>query len=138
MLDIAVRVLPSLEEPMLSFTDYLTRYPAEMGLGTEPAETVFDRYHVPDFVLRNDGLLMDRDRLIAHARPARRNATAVSVDVHQVLTAGDQAAARYTLTAQLRQGKTFSAEIYAFGTLAPDGRLALLDQVTRTLPGDGQ
>ncbi|MBG0562700.1 nuclear transport factor 2 family protein [Actinoplanes aureus] len=117
---------------MFSFTDYLLRYPDEMGLGTEPAEAVFDRYHVPDFVLHNDGLPMDRDRLIAHARPARRNATAVSVDIHEVLTAGQQVAARYTLTARLRQGRTVTTEIYTFGSLAPDGRLARLDQITRT------
>lgn len=121
---------------MLSFTDYLVRYPGEMAFGPEPPDVVLDRYHAPGFVLCTDGLPLDRDRLIAHARPARRNARAVAIDLHQVLTAGDQVAARYTLTARLRQGRTVRTEIYTFGALAPDGRLARLDQLTHTVTPD--
>jgi hypothetical protein len=120
---------------VLSFTDYLSRYPGEIGLGPEAPDVVFDRYHAPGFVICNDGLPMDRDRVLAHARPARRNVAAVSVDIHQALTSGDQVAAHYTLTARMRKGRTVTTEIYTFGTLAADGRLARLDQITRRPPG---
>jgi len=40
---------------------YLTRYPEEIAFGDQPA-VVFDRYHVPDFVLHNDGIALNRDR----------------------------------------------------------------------------
>lgn len=39
--------------------------------------------------------------------------------------------ARYTLSAEMRKGRTVITDIYMFGTLAPDGRIRKIDQVTR-------
>lgn len=117
--------------PGRDLSAYLTRYPREIVLGGEAPAAVFDRYHTADFVLCNDGLPLDRDKLLAHMRPARKNAESVQIDVHQALTSGDQVAARYTLTAVMRQGHTVTTDIYLFGHLAPDGRLQRLDQLTR-------
>ena len=114
-------------------TDYLVRYPQEVAFGDEEPGLVLDRYHGAGFVLFNDGLRLDRDRLLAHVRPARRNAVALTVDVHQALVYENRVAARYTLTATMRRGPVIATEIVAFGRLAPDGRLARLDQVTRVL-----
>lgn len=123
--------------PKTDLARYLSVYPEEMAFGDEDPGTVLDRYHTPDFVHCNDGILLDRDRLIAHARPARKNATSVRVEVHEALVSGDRVAARYTLTATLRRGQVVVTEIYMFGQLAANGRLRRIDSVTRT-PRDAQ
>lgn len=122
--------------PAGDFVAYLTNYPQEIVFGAEAASAVFDRYHTSDVVLRNDGLALDRDRLLAHVRPAQKNATSIDVEVHDAVVDGDRIAARYTLTAVMRAGRTVATEVYMFGTLAPDGRLCRIDQITRELPPD--
>jgi hypothetical protein len=121
--------------PGADLTAYLTRYPRDLTFGDEDAAAVFDRYHTDDFVLSNDGLPLDRERLLAHVRPARRNAVQVHVEVHDALVSADRVAARYTLTAVLRQGHTVVTDIHMFGELAPDGRLRRADQLTRDISG---
>lgn len=122
--------------PRTDLAGYLVRYPHEAGLGDEDPATVLDRYHTPDYELINDGVLLDRQRLLDHIRPARRRATGLRVDVEQALVDGDQVAARYRLTAQLRKGGTLTTEIYMFGELAADGRLRRATQATRTIPSE--
>ncbi|GIJ35253.1 nuclear transport factor 2 family protein [Micromonospora sediminimaris] len=117
-------------------TAYLMHYPQEVTCGEEDAATVFDRYHTPDFVMCNDGVHLDRERLLAHVRPARKRATSVRVDVHETVSSAERVAARYTLTADMATGKTIATEIYMFGQLSADGRLRRIDQVTRDVsPG---
>ena len=113
--------------------DYLTDYPRQVAFGEEPSEVVFDRYHTAGFVLTNDGLPLDRGRLLAHVRPARRRATGVRVEVHHALVDHDRIAAHYTLTATMRSGVDISTEIFAFGRLSEDGRLSMMEQATRPL-----
>ncbi|WFE47794.1 nuclear transport factor 2 family protein [Verrucosispora sp. WMMD1129] len=116
-------------------TAYLMHYPQEVTFG-EDAATVFDRYHTPDFVMCNDGIHLDRERLLAHVRPARKRATSVRVEVHETVNSAERVAARYTLTADMATGKTIATEIYMFGQLSADGRLRRIDQVTRDVsPG---
>jgi SnoaL-like protein len=122
--------------PGRDLAGYLVRYPEEVAFGDEDPAVVFDRYHTPDFLLRNDGLPLDRAKLLAHMRPARRNTTTVDTVVHEVVVAGDRVAARYTLRAVLRRGRTVTTEIYLFGRVGPDGRLTRVDQVTRAVPAD--
>jgi hypothetical protein len=113
---------------------YLTGYPVEVAFGDDEASVVFDRYHTPDFVLYNDGIPLDRERLLAHVRPARRRAARVHTEVHETLVSGDRVAAHYTLTAVMIKGNVIATEIYMFGRLAGDGRLQRLDQLTRPVP----
>lgn len=115
---------------------YLTSYPAEMTFGDEAPEEVLDRYHSPDYVIVNDGLTLDRQRLIDHVRPARRRAAAVSVDVLDALVSGDRVAARYVLTAEMRKGGVIATEIHMFGRLDALGRLQRADQLTRPHTAD--
>jgi hypothetical protein len=113
---------------------YLARYAREAAFANEPPADVFDRYHTADFVLTNDGVRLDRDRLVAHIGPVRKRVVSVRVDVHESLSSDDTVAARYTLTAGMRDGQTLVTAVYAFGRLAPDGRLRRLDQLTRAQP----
>lgn len=117
-------------------TEFLTRYPERMAFGDEDPGRILDRWFTPDFVLRNDGLAMDRRRLIDHARPARRNVRELHVELHSMMLSGKGIAAHYTLAATMRGGEVIATEIYLTGRLAPDGRVTNLDQCTRILPAD--
>jgi hypothetical protein len=109
----------------------LVQYPREVTFGEEDAGTVFDRYHTPDFVMCNDGIQLDREKLLAHVRPARKRAKGVRVEVHETVSMADRAGARYTLTADMATGNAIATEIYMFGQLSADGRLRRVDQITR-------
>jgi ketosteroid isomerase-like protein len=117
--------------PGADLTAYLIRYPQDVAFGDEDAAVVFARYHTDDFVLSNDGLPLDKERLLAHVRPARRNAARVTVEVHDALVSADRVAARYTLAAVMRRGHTVVTDIHMFGEVAPDGRLRRVEQLTR-------
>ncbi|MDL4818266.1 nuclear transport factor 2 family protein [Actinomadura opuntiae] len=122
-------------------TDFLTDYTRDMAVSDEDPAAVLDRYFVPDFAYRNDGLAIDRRRMIEHAGPVRKNidkaamaaADRSGLEIYEAMVSGDRIAARYTLRTRMRKGKTFAAEIYMFGRLAPDGRIQQVDQVTRRL-----
>lgn len=112
-------------------TGYLTRYPQELTFGDDDPALVFGRYHTDDFVLHNDGIPLDKERLLAHVRAGRRNATQIDVEVHDALISDGQIAARYTLTAVMRKGPVIATEIHMFGQLTADGRLHRAEQLTR-------
>jgi hypothetical protein len=113
-------------------THYLTAFPGEITFGDEPPETVFDRYHAAGYEMVNDGVRLDRQRLLDHVRPARKRARAVRVEVLDALVDGDRFAARYVLTAAMRKGGEIVTEVHMFGRVAPDGRLQSAEQLTRT------
>lgn len=112
---------------------YLSQYPKEVTFGEEDAGTVFDRYHTPDFIMCNDGIQLDREKLLDHVLPARKRAMGVRVEVHETVSTADRVAARYTLTADMATGNTIATEIYMFGQLSADGRLRRVDQITRVV-----
>ncbi|KAB8189009.1 nuclear transport factor 2 family protein [Nonomuraea phyllanthi] len=121
--------------------DFLIIYTRDMAVSDEEPGAILDRYFVPDFEYCNDGLVIDRQRMIDHVRPVRRNVDKEAmaaddwsgVEIHEALVSGDRIAARWTLRTTLRKGKTFAAEIYMFGRLALDGRILRIDQVSRQL-----
>ncbi|MCO5993876.1 nuclear transport factor 2 family protein [Actinoallomurus rhizosphaericola] len=117
-------------------TDFLTDYITAMGLSDQDPGEILDRYFVPDFEYVTEEAVLDRQRMIDHVRPARRNVggaetPSLEVDVHDALVSGDRIAARYTLRTTLRRGKTFEAEIFMFGRLAHDGRIHRIEQTSR-------
>ncbi|MGI5285389.1 nuclear transport factor 2 family protein [Nonomuraea polychroma] len=115
------------------FHAFLTEMPHELGLGEEDAAAVIDRNYVPEIEYWNDGICLDRQRLIDHVKPARKNAAGLRIEVHDSLVGEDVAAARYTLHAVLRKGNTITTEICLFARYAPDGRVRRVDSITRTL-----
>ncbi|HEY8456289.1 MAG TPA: nuclear transport factor 2 family protein [Actinopolymorphaceae bacterium] len=126
--------MPDTPTPAKDLVGYLTRYPHEIAFGDDDPETVMDRYHTHDYEMLNDGIRLDRKRLLDHVRPARKRAAAVQVEVDDALVDGDQVAARYRLIATMRNGNVIATEIHMFGRLAPDGRLRRAVQLTRTIP----
>ncbi|MBG0817518.1 nuclear transport factor 2 family protein [Planomonospora sp. ID82291] len=121
--------------------DFLITYTRDMAVSDEEPGAILDRYFVPDFEYCNDGLVIDRQRMIDHARPVRKNVDKEAmladdrsgVEIHEVLVSGDRIAARWTLRTKLRKGRTFTAEIYMFGRLASDGRIRRIDQISKQL-----
>jgi glycine cleavage system protein P-like pyridoxal-binding family len=115
-----------------SLTDFLVTYPRAMALSDQDPGEVFDRFHAPDAVYVSDGLRLDRARVVDHARPARKNVRDCHVDVHRVVHGGGEAAAQYSLTARMRKGRTVTTHVTMFVRFSGDGRIAHVDQETRT------
>ncbi|MBB2746220.1 UNVERIFIED_ORG: hypothetical protein FHR35_006083 [Microbispora rosea subsp. rosea] len=118
---------------MPGFHAFLTRLPYELAFSREDPATIVDRYYTPDLEYRNDGIVLDRQRLIDHARPARRNARELEIEVHDTLIDDDRAAARYTMTVLARKDTTLQIEVHLFARFAPDGRVQRVDSITRTV-----
>jgi SnoaL-like domain len=112
----------------------LAAVPQELVFGDDQPAAIVDRYYAPDFEQDHDGIRFDRERVIQHARPARKNVVSLRTEVHEVLVSGDRFAARYTLHTVLRRGATLADEIYLFGRLAADGRICRIDSTTRKAP----
>jgi hypothetical protein len=108
-------------------TDFLSTYPHAVIYDEEGPGAVLDRYFAPDFEWHADGIALDRQRIIDHTRPARKKGTKAEVEVHTAMVSGDKVAAHYTLVATDK--KTVTVEIFMVGHLAPDGRLARVDQL---------
>ena len=110
--------------------DFFESFTREIVAGGDAGEIV-DRYYTSDVEQIADGVTMDRQRLIDHLRPVRKNLVSCKYDVHEAVRSGDRLAARFTIHAELRQGRTISTEVYLFGELAPDGRIRRTTQATR-------
>ncbi|WP_225993028.1 nuclear transport factor 2 family protein [Actinomadura rudentiformis] len=123
-------------DPKRFIADFFTSFTEDLLRDDEDPATIIDRYHTPDIVEIADGHRMDRDKLIAHTRPVRKNRPSSRMEVHEALANGDQIAARYTLHVQQRN-KEFAIEVHFFGHFATDGRMRRAHILTRTLPADG-
>ncbi|MEV5413474.1 nuclear transport factor 2 family protein [Thermopolyspora sp. NPDC052614] len=118
---------------MPDFHAFLTRMPYELAFSQEDAATILDRYYSPEIEYHNDGITLDRQRLIDHAGPVRKNVRELNIEIHDTLLDGDRAAARYTMTVLVRKDKTVRIEVCLFARLAPDGRVRRVDSITRTV-----
>jgi hypothetical protein len=118
-----------IEDFFASFTEQL------MADGADPGQVV-DRYYTPDIVQLVDGVRVDRERLIAHVRPVRRNLAGWRFEVHEALLDEHRLAARMTIHGRMRTGRSTVTEVHLFGELAPDGRIRRTHQLTRPLPAE--
>lgn len=123
--------------PGQDLAGYLRAFTHQMTFGDEDPAVVLDRYYTDDFEHHNDGIRLDRARLIAHARPVRRNVRSCKLDVFDTLIDGDRVAARYAIRAVMRNGHAPTMEVYMFGELAADGRLRRIFSTARQLTDDG-
>ncbi|EPH45207.1 hypothetical protein STRAU_1835 [Streptomyces aurantiacus JA 4570] len=120
-------------DPKRFIADFYASFTDDLLSGDEDAGVVVDRYHTPDIVQFADGNRIDRDKLVAHTRPVRKNRPTSRMEVHEAQSAGDRLAARYTLHVRNR-GKDLSLEVYFFGQFTPEGRMRRANLLTRTLP----
>ncbi|GLY68174.1 nuclear transport factor 2 family protein [Amycolatopsis taiwanensis] len=122
-------------DPKQFIADFFSSFHDELVRSDEDPALVFDRYHTPDIVQVADGHRMDRDKLIAHTRPVRKNRPAGRMDVHEALVNGDRIAARYTLYVQMRK-KNLAIEVCFFGQFTDEGRMRQAHMLTRSVPTD--
>jgi hypothetical protein len=112
--------------------DFFESFTREVVAGDDDdAAAVVDRYYAPDIEQIADGITLDRQRLIDHLRPVRKNVVSCSFEVHEAIRTQDRLAARFTIHAELRRGRKIATEVYLFGELAPDGRMRRTTQLTR-------
>ncbi|MFG1870515.1 nuclear transport factor 2 family protein [Micromonospora arborensis] len=119
--------------PKEFITNFFTSFMSDLVRGDDDPAVVVDRYHTPDIVQVADGHQMDRAKLIAHTRPARKHQTGARWEVHEAIADGDRVAARYTLHFQTakREG---SVDVHFFGQFAADGRMRRAHMLTRSVP----
>lgn len=110
--------------------DFYNSFTSEVLTEAEPAEVV-DRYYAADAVQIADGIEIDRDKLIGHLRPVRKNLVSWRYEVHEAVRVQEKLAARFTIHAQLRKGRMISTEVHLFAEFTPDGRLRRATQLTR-------
>lgn len=122
-------------DPARFIADFFTSFNEHLLAGDEDAAIVVDRFHTPDIVQVADGHRMDREKLIAHTRPVRKNRPSSHIDVHEAIADNDRIAARYTLHVRQR-GKDLAIEVCFFGRFAPDGRMRQAHMLTRTVATD--
>ncbi|MBQ1161585.1 nuclear transport factor 2 family protein [Streptomyces sp. A73] len=120
-------------DPHRFIADFLTGFHGELVGSDEDAGVIVDRYHTPDVVQIADGHRMDRQKLIAHTRPTRKQRPELRVSVHEALAAEDRLAARYTMHVRAPK-RELAIEVCFFGRFAPDGRLRQARMLTRTVP----
>lgn len=121
------------KDPGRFIADFFTSFTEDLLRSDEDAAPIVDRYHTPDVVEIADGYRIDREGLIQHAIPIRRNRPAIRVEVHEALADGDRIAARYTMHVRYPK-KQLAIEVHFFGEFAPDGRMRRSNMSTRTLP----
>ncbi|MCM0678098.1 nuclear transport factor 2 family protein [Micromonospora phytophila] len=122
-------------DPKQFIADFVTSFTHELLRGDDDPGPIVDRYHTPDVVQIADGHRMDREALVAHTRPVRRNRPDLRMEVHEALADGDRIAARYTMHVRTLK-KTLAVEVCLFGQFATDGRMRRAHLLTRTLPAD--
>ncbi|GAA1599863.1 hypothetical protein GCM10009804_65620 [Kribbella hippodromi] len=118
--------------PREFIADFYESFTREVVAGGDAGEIV-DRYFAPGITQVADGITLDRQRLIDHLSPVRKNLTACRYEVHEALRTGDQLAAHFTIHAELRHTRTISTEVFLFGELTPDNRFRRTTQSTREL-----
>lgn len=122
-------------DPRQFIADFFTSFAGELLSGDEDPALIVDRYHTPDIVQIADGHRIDRDKLIAHTVPVRRNRPTSRIEVHEALADGDRIAARYTLSVRNR-GKDLEIEVCFFGRFTAEGRMRQAHMLTRTVSAE--
>ncbi|WP_181788180.1 nuclear transport factor 2 family protein [Streptomyces phytophilus] len=114
-------------------TEFFTSFTREITADDGDPGPVVDRYYTPDAVQTADGIRIDRERLVAHIRPVRKNLSDFAFEVHEAVRDGERIAARFTIHATDRRGRHTATEVHLFGELAPDGRMRRTHQLSRTV-----
>ncbi|GAA4002985.1 hypothetical protein GCM10022384_57090 [Streptomyces marokkonensis] len=122
-------------DPKQFIADFYTSFHNDLLDSDEGPGVIVDRYHTPDIVQIADGHRMDRDKLIAHTRPVRKNRPSGRWDVHEALVNGDRIAVRSTLYVRNRS-RDLAIETHMFAQFTDDGRMRQAHILTHTLPAD--
>jgi len=120
-------------DPKQFVFDFVSSFGRALLHTDEDAAAIVDRYHTPDIVQIADGHRMDREKLIAHARPIRKRRPSTRLEVHEAVAQADRIAARYTMHVEDR-GRRFALDVHFFGRFTADGRMREAHLLTRSEP----
>ncbi len=101
-----------------------------------PLEEVMDTYLTSAYRQRTDGAWSTREEVAEHFAHLRAVVASAEVRVHEELADRRRYAERHTVVIDKRDGGRVVQEVYAFASLAPDGRFDRLEEVTMMLAGD--
>lgn len=121
--------------PKEFIVDFISSFNDDIAHGDDDPAAVVDRYYTPDIVQTFDGRQMDREKLIAHVRPLRKNKPTSRVEVHEAIADGNRLAAHYTMYVHIR-GKDLTIESGMFAVFAPDGRMQRQQIFFRDVPAE--
>ena len=121
--------------PKEFIADFISSFNDDIAHGNDDPAAVVDRYYTPDIVQIFDGRQMDREKLIAHIRPLRKNKPTSRVEVHEAIAEGNRLAAHYTMYVHIR-GKDLTIESGIFAVFAPDGRMQRQQIFFRDVPAE--
>jgi ketosteroid isomerase-like protein len=119
-------------DPKQFIADFYTDLTQDLLSSDEEAALIIDRFHTPDIVQVADGHRIDRQKLIDHTRPVRKNRPTIRMEVHEAVADGDRIAARYTLHSSQR-GKELATDVHFFGRFTTDGRMREAHMLTRAV-----
>jgi hypothetical protein len=102
---------------------------------TSPLEHTVDRYFTPDYEQYTDGALVDHEGFVEHIRALRALVVDGQIEVLEVVRDGSRIADRHQVTVTKRDGTVSQIEVYLFGTLAADGRLRQVHELSRVVTG---
>lgn len=121
-------------DPDQFIIDFNRRFHDAVTTTDEDLASIVDRFHTADVVQVSDGNRMDRDKLIAHLRPIRRQKPVSRVEVDDALAAGDCLAARYRMYVDRPKADgtidSLLITIHTFNRYAADRRLRRADILT--------
>lgn len=122
-------------DPAQFLTDFYDRFNHDLIHTDEDAAAIVDRFYTPDIVQITDGHRMDRDKLIAHMRPIRKNKPTARWEVHGAVATGDQLAAHCTMHVKQRK-RALVIELHTFARFTDDGRMCESHGLTRTISNE--
>ncbi|TDC77346.1 nuclear transport factor 2 family protein [Actinomadura sp. 7K507] len=122
-------------DPKEFIADFISSFNEDIAHGNDDLAAVVDRYYTPDIVQIFDGQQMDREKLIAHVRPLRKNKPTSRVEVHEAIADGNRLAAHYTMYVHIL-GRDLTIESGIFAVFAPDGRMQRQQIFFRDVPAE--
>lgn len=122
-------------DPKQFLLDFYAAFNRDLIDTDEDLAAVVDRYHTLDLVQTTDGRSMDRDKLIAHVRPIRKNKPSVRTEMHDAVATDDRIAARYTMHVVNRK-RMLVMEVCTFARFTADGRMRESHGLTRTVANE--
>lgn len=99
-----------------------------------PVEEVMARHFVPAYRQRTDGAWADYLAIAQNLARIRTMVRLARIELLDELVDGDAYADRHVLTIEMKDGTRQTRESYVFGSLAPDGRFEVIEEVTLVDP----
>lgn len=102
----------------------------DFSLGTDQLK----RFLTPDYLQKVDGRTLMLEDFLTHATALRRTLKALEITIEQIVCQQNSAATVHIARAEHPSGRISHIKVIAFFKIR-DGRIALVDELTRVLEG---